>query len=559
MDTDIPSDHSVITQFPHWPVFYWVVLVLGFICLICLMIAIKNVKKRRQRFGIESKDVTQEGTERASQTLSVIQCLDGCQNIITVKCAKCHEPIEGCSNCYKVYSPCSCGKQQSEEYKEQNEVNGAMHEFQRRDSVVSTISRKSSVHPPCAGGCQNVATLDCEDCHEPVQGCLDCHNVLSPCSCIAKQSEERTMERIENQKQQQIEEQNVQQNEEQNVESQHEQNENEEQNVAQSEKQSEEARPPESGNQINTPKFTVEYQRLNKAYRCCCEERKERDEQIKNLSADLKTSLKIVGNLTENLNNSTKSEMKEELQKVKGEASDRVQQDTEHVLQHSSQSARNEVKDDQQTQLHEGNEEISRQTNNISNEFVELQELEKRIDQILKIPYRMDNPVKYVDFGISQDFLNIENHLPQICQCHELADNDIRCQRYDSKPKRHNEVYERVLSRAEHHDPIIPVPIDIRNRRYQNRATPFRYETESASSNSLMTDVPEINDLSEIDMMREFATVSLEHEVQRRKSFRKNSCRVRKRNRPRQQRVTGSKVKQSPGSKIVIVKRKPRC
>ena len=493
---------STIKQFPHWPVFYWAeaILLLGLICLICLMIAIKIVKKRRH-------DVTQEGTERASQTLSVIQCLDGCQNIITVKCAECHEPIEGCSNCYKVYSPCSCGKQQSEEYKEQNEDNEAKHEFQRRDSVVSTISRTSSVYPPCSGGCQHVAILECEDCHQPVQGCLDCYNVLSPCSCIEKQSEEQTAERIEKQ------------SEEQNVESQHEENEKEEQKMAQSEKQSEEAR----------------------------------DEQIKNLSADLKTSLKIVGNLTEKLHKSTEfqtryhnemAEMKKKLEKMRSVALDRVHEDTEHILQQSPQSAMNEVKADQENLQNEGNEEISKKNSKISSELQELenkQKLEKIID---RIPDRTDNPEKYVDFGISQDLLNRENLFLQIC--HELEDGDIRCQRYDSKP-----VYERVLSRAEHHDPIIPVPIDIRNGRYQNRATSFRYETESASSNSLMN-LPEINDLSEVDMMREFATVSLEHEVQRRKSFRKHT-------RTRQQRVTGSKVKQSPGSKIVIVKRKHRC
>ena len=469
---------STIKQFPDWPVLYWAVLLVSLICLICLMIAIKNVKKRRQRFGIETKDVTQEETDRASQTLSVIPCLGGCQRIMTVECKECREPIEGCSDCYKVYSPCSCGKQQSEEqnskqreeHKEQNEENGAKHEDQRTDSVVSTISRKSSVYRPCPGGCQHVATLECEHCHEPVQGCLDCYNVLSPCSCI----------------------------EEQNVESQHKQNENEEQNMAQSEKQSSvQVNPPATsedlppadddqirnghfGKQINEPKSTEEYQRLNKMYRNCCDERQERDEQIKNLSADLEASLKNVGNVTEKFNEM--AEMKKELLtslKIVGHLNENLHKRSEfqkrceneiteikHQIKQESESLRNIQKQNerilQQTQQNKRSKEISRNLSKLS-----------KINRMIRKPRTTNSPLHQI--------------------CHEVADGNLRCQSYAPQ---------QVI---------------------RHRATSFRSVNESAYDSNSFMDIPEIHDLSKTDMMGELDTVSLEQEIQRRKDCRKYS------------------------------------
>ena len=215
--------------------------------------------------------------------------------------------------------------------------------------------------------------------------------------------------------------------------------------------------------QINEPESNVEYQRLNRMYRNCCDARQEREEQ---------TSLKIVGNLTEKLNEM--AEMKRELLtslKIVGHLNKNLHKRSEcqkrcenemteikHQIKHESESLRKIQKQNeqilQQTQKNKRSEEISRQLSKLS-----------KINRMIRTP-RATNPAQNIQI------------------CHEVADGKLLCQTY------------------------APEQV-IRHR--------------AAYDSNLLMNIPEIHDLSITDMVCELDTVSLEQEIQRRKDCRKYS------------------------------------
>ena len=614
MDIDILPEVSVITQFPHWPLSYWLAAALACcLCSIATYCILFMICKRR---GSDLKHVTSGSTRKTSQTSIIIPCPDGCKNIVAVECGDCHEQITGCSECYKVWSPCSCGEQE----------NGT-----------KSVEQTNEEH---------------------------------------KQSVEQTADRIQKQKQQQIEEQNV--------ESQHKQNENEEQNMAQSEMQSsvqinvpaipEADLPPADDDQIrnnhfeqqiNEPKSTVEYQRLNKMYRHCCEERKERDEQIKNLSADLETSLKIVGNLTEKLNMNT--ELRNRCREEQNEESQHEQNENENEEQdvrpaddgqrHEPQSTVEyetgsktyaqccENREDQTEQikhltadlqtslkivghlnenLHQRSEfqkrceneitDIKHQIKNESESFRKAQkqnqqilqesqqnkqneEISKSLSKMNEMIQELENRQKSMQKSIIKtngNLLEVGQDSPLLQICQEVADGKLLCQSYAPEEVLRT-IDKRRRMRSMYHDPE-PRQIDVQMTGYRNRQNESAYDSNSLmdipeihdlSKTDMMGEldtvsmeqeiqrrkdcrkysmiqrgramnVPEIHDLSEADVMRELSTVSMEHEVQRRKDYRKYRSSQSMTHKVSSRQPVECHVRESPGPRLVIVQRKQR-
>lgn len=464
-------------------IFYWTAaaFVLGLVCVICFLIDGKNVVKMRRKMrkdGIESKHVTQEGTVEKQEEKQNTEQIEE-QSVESESGQKTNE---------NVHRQQPCGH---------NVVN-------RMESNLCSQCGQLSVKCPHCRQHQTISNCQCDrcdlvqksvrfaDCKQPplFQSRVEVEPMVKPRICEDFQDILKGFKNI--------------------------------------------------SNDLCAPQSIVEKFANAQSLKCQnlqrmisedreCNRCDNRDKKIELLTQRLQTSLKTVGELTHTLNKSVdfqeqcKSEldqMKQELQKGTESTCESVQPVplaldfqtmTNSVLVGNRMSEMDTVSLQREVQRRKSLRNFRNSQDKQRSRRMSTRKMSTRTTSIQS----REHPQRQIPHGITDD----SNSIP-----HEVQSDVAYIIKGDSPCD-----YGRVISAIQEQDPEVPVTVVDLGPSCRNVGSDeclqhaldvlSEYETTTCQSAEL-TDVPELQEVTKMNLMGEIDTTSLEKEIQRRKSYR---------------------------------------